>query len=105
METTHKNIVSVLKFGGLPNSSYYFIDMELCDLNLDVYIHRTDTPNASESIPYFIKNASPDLKALQIWHILRQIADEIQYIHSHGLVHRDIKPANGISISGGLLKM
>jgi len=48
---THKNIVSFLKFGELPKSSYYFIDMKLCDLNL---IHRADT---AESIPYFIKDS------------------------------------------------
>jgi serine/threonine protein kinase len=93
----HKNIVSVLKWGELPNSAYYFIDMELCDLNLAVYIHRTDAPSPSESLPYFIKDASSDLRALQIWNIMRHIAGGIKYIHSHNLVHRDVKPANGIS--------
>ena len=96
-EGNHKNIVSVLKWGELPNSPYYFIDMELCDLNLAVYIHRTDTPSLSESLPYFIKDASVDLRALQIWNIMRQIAKGITYIHKHDLVHRDVKPANGIS--------
>ena len=97
----HKNIVSVLKWGELPNSAYYFIDMELCDLNLAVYIHRTDAPSPSESLPYFIKDASSELRALQIWNIMRQIAGGIKYIHSHDLVHRDVKPANGISYPEG----
>ena len=94
---THKNILSVLKFGELPNSAYYFIDMELCDLNLDTYIHRTDTPNPSESIPYFIRDASADLKASQIWNIMREITAGIEFIHGQNMVHRDVKPANGNS--------
>jgi len=76
---THKNIVSFIMFGELPNSSYYFINMELCDLSLDVYIHCTDMPSPSESIPYFIKDAPPDMKSLQIWNIMRQIVNGIKY--------------------------
>jgi ankyrin repeat protein len=92
----HRNIVSVLKFGDLRDSAYYFIDMELCDLNLAVYIHRAEPPNPSESLPYFIKDASSELRAVQIWNIMRQLAGGIKYIHGSDLVHRDVKPANGI---------
>jgi serine/threonine protein kinase len=103
VKRAHKNIVSVLKLGELPNSSYYFIDMELCDLNLAVYIHRTDVPNPSESLPYFMKDASSHHKALQIWNIMKQIAGGIKYIHGQDLVHRDVKPANGTSLLQKLL--
>ena|SRR5271154_7441653 len=66
-----------------------------------MYIRRADTSSPSESIPYFIKDASPDLKSLQIWNIMRQIAGGIECIHGHDLVHRDIKPANAnVSIAG-----
>lgn len=92
----HKNIVSVLKFGELPNSAYYFIDMELCDLNLGTYIHRIEPPNPLESLPYFIKDASADLRTMQIANIMSQVAGGIKYIHGHDLVHRDVKPANGM---------
>ena len=92
----HKNIVSVLKFGELHNSAYYFIDMELCDLNLGTYIHRIEPPNPLESLPYFIKDASADLRAMQIANIMTQVAGGIKYIHGHDLVHRDVKPANGM---------
>ena len=69
--------------------------MELCDLSLHDYIHRADTPRPSESIPYFIKDAPPEIKASQIWNIMRDIAEGLLYIHEHSLVHRDVKPLNG----------
>ena len=94
---THKNIVSVLDYGKLPQFPYYFIDTE-CDLSLAAYIYRSDSLSPLESIPYFIKDASPDMKSLQIWNIMRQIADGTKYIHGQCLVHRDIKPSNGIFI-------
>jgi serine/threonine protein kinase len=91
----HRNIVAVLKLGELRDTSYYFIDMELCDLNLAEYIHRQALPNPLESIPYFIKDAPPPMKAQQIWNIMQQIASGIKYIHSLKVVHRDLKPTNG----------
>ena len=45
------NIVAVLKHGEIQEASLYFIDMELCDLNLSEYIHRPNWAAASESIP------------------------------------------------------
>ena len=37
---THRNIVTVFKVGSRMNPMFCFIDMELCDFNLDVYIRR-----------------------------------------------------------------
>src|SRR5437667_8853311 len=34
----HANIISVLRHGYLQNKTYFFFDMELCQLNLDSYI-------------------------------------------------------------------
>ena len=95
----HLHIVEVLNHGDLRNTEYYFIDMELCDLNLDEYIHRQTAPNPLESIPSFVKNASPPLKAQQIWNIMRQIASGLEYMHTLNVVHRDLKPANGDSLA------
>jgi serine/threonine protein kinase len=91
---SHVHIVEVLDLGQLPNSTMYFIDMELCDMKLNNYIH-TPTP-PSESLPYFIKDGPAPLKALQVWNIMKQIASGIQYMHSLSLIHRDLKPANGV---------
>jgi serine/threonine protein kinase len=96
---SHSRIVEILKLGELQNTDYYFIDMELCDLNLGEYIYRSTPPNPSESIPYFIKNAPPPLKAQQIWNIMIQIAGGVKYMHSLNVVHRDLKPANGRCLS------
>jgi len=90
----HVNIVQVMAHGPLLNAPYYFIDMELCDLNLDDYIHRAPSVKLSELMPYIIRgtgSASP----LQIWVVMSQIAVGVEYIHQKGHVHRDIKPANG----------
>ena len=92
---SHSHIVEVLRLGQLRNTDYYFIDMELCDMNLAEYIHRPTPPNPSDSIPYFIKNAPPPLKAHQIWNIMKQIASGVSYIHTLNMVHRDLKPTNG----------
>jgi len=92
---SHPNIVEVLRIGELKNSAYYFVDMELCDINLQDYIHRDDSKPLPEAIPYFVKNATSQVKALQIWNIVKQIATGVAFIHSHNEIHRDVKPQNG----------
>jgi len=77
---SHPNIVEVLRIGELKNSAYYFIDMELCDINLQDYIHQDDSKPLPEAIPYFVKNATSQVKALQIWNIVKQIATGVAFI-------------------------
>jgi serine/threonine protein kinase len=95
---THTNIVEVLNHGLLSNFPYYFIDMELCDLNLHDYIHRETPTNPSESVPYFIRGVG-SATILQIWTVMSQIASGVEYVHRQGHIHRDIKPGNGNSLS------
>ena len=90
----HTHIVAVLRIGELANTSYYFIDMELCDLTLHDYIHPTKPPDPAESLPVFIKDKPPPIKAQQIWNVMQQITSGLAYIHSLNLAHRDLKPAN-----------
>jgi serine/threonine protein kinase len=90
------NIVQVLDHGLLANYPYYFIDMELCDLSLHDFIHRSTSCEPSESIPYFTKGGG---SILQIWDIMSQIARGVEYVHSQGQVHRDITPGNGNPLS------
>jgi serine/threonine protein kinase len=100
----HQNIIAVLHLGELASSQHYFIDMELCDLNLHQFIDRTNPPNPSESIPYFIKDATPPLRARQIWNVMKQIASGTKYLHGLRIVHRDLKPANSMLFSFVLAK-
>ena len=89
---SHPHIVEVLRIGELRNSSDYFIDMELCDLNLADYIY-SETPR--DGLPFYNKVASPPLRAQQIWYVLIHIASGLKFMHSIRMVHRDLKPANG----------
>jgi len=90
----HVNIVEVLTLGELLDSAFHYIDMELCDMNLDDHMNPPNPP--SLSFPYyFIKDAPPPLKAQQVWNIMKHIASGVQFMHSLNLVHRDLKPTNG----------
>jgi len=93
---SHDNIIQVLNHGHLSNPIFYFIDMELCDLNLHDYIHgqRPLTQSQSGSVPHLI-DAEGVKSILQIWTVMGQIASGVEYIHRQNQVHRDIKPANG----------
>jgi len=90
----HINVVQVLAHGQLPNAPYYFIDMELCDLNLDDYIHWEPSAKLSKLMLYIIRETG-SVSPLQICVVMSQIAVAVEYIHQKGHIHRDIKPANG----------
>lgn len=94
---SHDNIVSVLRQGLLPKSSYHFLDMELCDFSLETYIHRQWTPIMADKIPYFttIDEQEPATKFSQILNIMRDITSGVAFIHLQKEIHRDLKPRNG----------
>ena len=87
------NIVQVLNHGLLLYHASYYIDMELCDLNLDEYIHKNPPSTQSTSLPTFEREAGLTT-LLQIWTVMSHIAGGIDYIHRKRHVHRDLKPAN-----------
>jgi serine/threonine protein kinase len=91
---THINIVQVLNHRLLWNHPYYSIDMELCDMSLDDYLHPKSTRGPSNSLPYYVKGGGTD-SMVQMWTIMSQIAGGVEYIHGEHQIHRDIKPGNG----------
>lgn len=93
MEHTHKNIVSVLNCGRLFHF-WYFIDMELCDLNLERWIYRTWDVATAKKLPHFTKELPSQVKMGQTWDIMRDISGAVAFIHLEGLIHRDLKPSN-----------
>ena len=89
----HKNIVAVLKHGWLKRSPFYFIDMELCDFNLETYIHGSWSPDSDSKA-----KARDPLR--DSWFIMMDIVSGLHFIHNNGHVHRDLKPRNGIVANG-----
>jgi serine/threonine protein kinase len=86
--------------GDFRYSSYYFIDMELCDLSLQGYLY----PDPFESytamgLPPSLQGLPPASVADHICNIMRQIANGLKFIHAHSEAHRDLKPSNGNQFS------
>lgn len=88
----HPHIVAITRIGDIPQN--IFIDMELCDLNLDDFIHSKRDPAMVPA--YFVKDQPPPLKSRQIWNIMSHIAQGVDFLHRKKMVHRDLKPVNGI---------
>jgi serine/threonine protein kinase len=86
----HENILAVLGHGYLNNSSYYFFDMELCQLNLSHYILSEWNPTLLDKH----LTITGDNKIMNAMSIMRQITNGVIYIHSQHEVHRDLKPLN-----------
>jgi len=88
-----KSIVAVLGHGNIP-PSYYFIDMELCDINLESYIQCAET---RKRLPPLSDSSLQWTKMVQLWDLMEDIASGIAFIHSEKEIHRDLKPRNSKS--------
>lgn len=87
---THGNIIEVFTHGKFPDSSYSFIDMELCDVNLDEFIKGSRSFGCVHAL-------TPEFRAMEIWNIMKQIANGLVFIHENNEIHRDLKPTNGLT--------
>ena len=81
----HENIVGIYRHARL--EGWYFIDMELCDFNLQQYIYEPDT-----------LNGMPTLDMQTMLKIMRDVSRGLAFIHENKKIHRDIKPENSTSL-------
>lgn len=90
----HENIVQVFEHGKVPGFPYYFIDMELCDVDLSAYI------DCKYAGAHLAKRIDPALSEgmSATWEILKDITDGLIFIHKLNEIHRDMKPRNGIIV-------
>jgi len=92
----HPNIVQVLRHGKI--GPYYFIDMELCDLNLEMYVERFRSEISTVEINFPFPMEHLDLKRTNktknTFNILEGITNGVVFIHDHNEIHRDLKPRN-----------
>lgn len=96
---THDNLVKVLGHGWLSDSSYYYIDMEYCQGNLEDYIKGKLSLYPERLDIVFPRPPASQCEGAivaKLYDIMEQIASGLEFIHSHKQVHRDVKPANGI---------
>jgi len=90
----HENIIKVLNQGWFDDERYY-LDMELCLLNLEDYM-RGDFKSVVGISKYFDPRPSEDiLDCFSLWGITNQIVRGLEFLHSLGELHRDLKPQNG----------
>jgi serine/threonine protein kinase len=86
------NIIQVFDIGLFTDNRYTYVDMELCDLDLDQYMK-------SSRVVSLVHEHTPHFRELQICNIMMQISRGLAFIHGHQEVHRDIKPQNSIILN------
>src|SRR5271169_2890676 len=90
----HRNIVDILHHDELGSSDYYFIDMELCDLDLNAYIRGTrsigvdkSADQPSTNLVFVPNDCGLQLKFQNTFTILQHITNGLEFAHVHKLVH------------------
>jgi serine/threonine protein kinase len=91
---THENIVTVYDYGILPQGSHYYMDVELCELNLEMLIYRNTGDDIHENLRYMVAELPPRMRTVQIWAIMEDITCGLAYMHNLHEIHRDLKPSN-----------
>lgn len=86
-------MIEVFRHGRLrDNSLFYYIDMELCDCNLEEYIQsKKDVPRLLSWTKAIEHGVSPFF----VCDFMRQMISGLKFIHDRDEVHRDFNPQNG----------
>jgi len=90
-QLSHQNIVTIYDVGeeNTREGDLVYIAMEFLDgQGLDHHISDNSFPTLKDKI-----------------HIIRQIAEGLDYAHKRGIIHRDVKPANIIITEGNVPKL
>jgi len=87
----HTNMIQYIDHGAIVPDSY-FIDMELCHINLNQYINGTESISGVHGLPAWNKE-DPDI--FLIIAILQQLLSGLAFMHKEDKVHRDLDPKNG----------
>ena len=91
---SHPNIIQAFEHGALDQVNY-FIDMELCDLNLREFLRGEKVKPDDWFLHWPIEDLGDRL--FFIVALLQEIANGLHFIHAYDQVHRDLKPENSIS--------
>ena len=89
----HENLITVFKCGCLFSPCYY-IDMELCEFNLEVWIHCQKDAEKAKSLSITTTEQS---RMAEVCKIMQDVINGVMYIHLQKQIHRDLKPRNGIT--------
>ena len=93
--TSHDHIVQVFRHNRLsPQSPLYFIDMELCEINLEEYIQ--GQKSGVRGLLEWEVVLEEGQHEFLIIAIMQQILSGVAFIHEQNEVHRDLTPQNGI---------
>lgn len=89
---SHINMIQYIDDGAVVSKLKYFIDMELCDINLSQYIEGTESVIGVHGLPPWNKE-NPDIFLLIA--IMQQLLSGLAFMHEKDKVHRDLDPRNG----------
>lgn len=92
VKNSSEPLIRVYRFGKLVDSPYFYIDMELCDFSLEIYIYEIGISRASGLHSPRCFPSSRDTNS--IWVTMRDISEGLAFIHRNSEVHRDLKPTN-----------
>ena len=90
-DKSHTNMIQYIDHGAIVPDSIYFIDMELCHIDLSQYINGTESITGVHGLPAWNKE-DPDI--FLIIAILQQLLSGLAFMHKENEVHRDLVPRN-----------